>query len=116
MLVAAVVLIVSAYLVPAVIYRSNASAFIGEERTFAQFALKEARKFIGGSLEPVYVTSMQIIELEKLPSKKPLICGYSHTFTVSKTYTAKVKMYAWFGKPYGEMQVHCGGVAWIKRY
>jgi hypothetical protein len=95
--------------VPRIIINTNVNAYEGEERIFALHALKSFKQLIGGSVEPLIVTSLKVEEVyESGQYIQPGGCG-EKPFITKKRYEAVVKGYTVFGVPYTTIRVTCTG-------
>ena len=110
-----VVVVFAGWILPHLFITSQENSYLGSERLFAKFALKQAEQFVGGSLEPVVITSTRIKSLKKIGDRREAKCGYD-PFAVEAEYVAELRIYTLFGIPYGELKVDCAGAERIKRY
>jgi len=101
------IIVLLGILLPWIVSGSGVRGYHGEEEIFARFALKQAELALSGSLEPLLVPGMYVASIEQL-SPESASCAYE-PFLVQHAYEATVKLVSWFGIPYGEIRVNCGG-------
>ncbi|MFA5384928.1 MAG: hypothetical protein WC364_09755 [Eubacteriales bacterium] len=79
-----------------------------------EFALNQTRQFIGGSLEPIMVLRLRVIDISKKPGKTNIYLpdanasDGSREYTFQKAYTVKVKLYTFFSLPWSTIELKLG--------
>jgi hypothetical protein len=93
---------------PAILIPSGDQDYSGEERVFAQFALKQTRLWLAESFSGRYTPAFRVSSVIKISDNPDFNCAYE-PFSVSSEYVAHVRLYTWFGVPYGEFIIDCQG-------
>lgn len=94
--------------VPGLVISNGLNRFQGEEREFAKLALKASRRFVGGSAEPLLVTKLKVLKVEKIPgvSDYTKICQVGDQ-PILANFVVEVRGYTFFGIPYTEIVIKC---------
>ena len=90
-----VALLLIGSLLPKLVAKFQTSKFKGDEQIFAQYALQEARSFIGGSSEPFFVTRFKVftVEIDRQAEEKSKEAALTATFNHQDGEKAKSVVY-----------------------
>ncbi|HBQ28588.1 hypothetical protein HX99_04690 [Peptococcaceae bacterium SCADC1_2_3] len=98
------VLVVAAFIIPIFTSAPEKSPGLSkDEELVAEFALNQTRQFIGGTLRPLTVTGIKVIDIYKKPGKTKIYLpnpnepeGISE-YTFPNDYIVRIKVYTYFG-------------------
>ncbi|OGC51592.1 hypothetical protein A2982_01270 [candidate division WWE3 bacterium RIFCSPLOWO2_01_FULL_39_13] len=114
-----VTFIVLGYILPPKLISDGAEQFNNEEWKFAKYALNESGLMLGGSLEPLFITAYKVTTVKKI-SNEPRKCGLwpsgEEDAYIYGDYQATVRLYSYYGIPYGELAIKCQGEGSMKRF
>ena len=95
---------------PRYIIFDGINQYTGEDKRFASYALHESGLFVGGSLEPFFLTQMRVTNVVANPTDKKECDSWppgDENAKIIGEYKAKIELFTYFGIPYGELAVSC---------
>lgn len=93
-LIVGALVILTGEIVPRLVISHNIEKFYGPEQAFAARALTEGRLFFGGSIEPSFLTALQVHDVVEKIDADGQVC-----------YEATVRAYTLYGLPWSSVVV-----------
>jgi hypothetical protein len=101
-----VILVILGNIIPLLVIRDNIESFPSHQRTQASQAWREARSFIGGTVEPLFVRGIRVERVADDEPRARTHCRRSQPRPpVTQTTEVFVRYYTAFGLPWSGVHV-----------